>query len=172
MEKMIKINNSYIVYIIFLVICFIASSCGSVLVTSISPNKTWQIKTTIYSSGIPDTYFIVELKNLITGEKKSIFQSPDESRDLTMRVIWAKDSTKFLIVGKGLYFIGKHAEYKNFQLFEDKKLRLKTGEGLYLLYDLKSNKVFCNCSDEKSAGSFDFDDLSKDEFQEKLLSDE
>ena len=65
------------------------------------------------------------------GNKTRIFQSPDEGLPGTERIIWRRDHSQFVIVGR------------NF--FVDERPRIPM-DVLYLLYDIPTGKVWCNAA--------------------------
>lgn len=90
------------------------------------------------------------------GERKQIFRSGDEDFPDIERFIWSKDSTKLLLV---------RSSRQNFN-------PIKSGGGLYFLYDLNSSKAYCNWRCGRGFELFTFDDLRNIEFTEPILNAE
>lgn len=65
------------------------------------------------------------------GASKVVFESPDEGRPIgTERIVWSKDSSKFLLLGR--HFV------------VHKGCTLSSGEIVYFMMDLPSGKTWCN----------------------------
>jgi hypothetical protein len=78
-----------------------------------------------------DRNFVIRLESLVDGKKATIFHSPDEGHTVgTERLLWSKDGTKLLLVGR--------------HFFVKEDLFLDNGDQLYFLYDLPSGKAWCN----------------------------
>jgi hypothetical protein len=112
----------------------------------------------IFSGGLGngDRHFQVRVSSLTTNSPhaETIFTSPDEGAD-TERLLWSDDSHYLLVVGKD---VGVGAESVS-----------KTGERIYLLYDLRTREVRCNSPQLNSPmKSFDFGDLASINFGEKF----
>ncbi len=67
------------------------------------------------------------------GDRNEIFESPDEGFPDGERIVWSNDSTRFL-------FLGKQFSVEVSAVIE------RSGERLYLLYDIPSKSLWCNAS--------------------------
>jgi hypothetical protein len=78
-----------------------------------------------------DRNFAVRLESLVGGSSRTIFRSPDEGKPPgTERLIWSKDGTKLLLVGR--------------HFFVKEDLFLDNGDQLYFLYDVPSGNFLVN----------------------------
>ena len=80
-----------------------------------------------------DRKFRLHLQFFVHSDMKSIFLSPDEGGGGppgTERLIWSKDGTKLLLVGR--------------HFFVKDDLFLDNGDQLYFLYDLPTDRGWCN----------------------------
>ena len=83
--------------------------------------------------GLPPSIrnFSIRLEDLARDEEVTIFRSPDEGGPPgTERLIWSKDGTKLLLVGR--------------HFFVKEDLFLDNGDQLYFLHDLPTGKSWCN----------------------------
>ncbi len=119
-------------------------------VARLSPNEAWIAELgepQIWFN--PDRYVTIRLKRLYDenhrplsehrpgGNWKFLYQSMDEGRpEGTERLIWSKDGTKLLVVGR--------------HFFVKKDLFLDNGDQLYFLHDVPSGKGWSNA--DKSEG--------------------
>lgn len=103
-----------------------------VTVNRLSPDETKRARLVEVSpSWYIDRNFRIVLDDLIADQSSSIFRSPDESRKIgTERLIWSKDGTKLLLVGR--------------HFFVKDEVFLDNGDLLYFLYDLPSGQSWCN----------------------------
>jgi hypothetical protein len=97
--------------------------------------------------GFIDRNFSLVIENLRTGQTKEVFRSPDEGLPGSERVVWAEDSTRFLLLGTNFYTLS-HA-------------RLPSGEQLYLVYDVGSGSLRCNASQQDKYESFTTNDITE-----------
>jgi hypothetical protein len=101
-------------------------------VTRLSPDETIRARVveTSPSWGL-DRNFQLRLDRLTDGGSTTIFRSPDEGRPYgTERLIWSKDGTKLLLVGR--------------HFFVKDDLFLDNGDQLYFLYDVPTQRGWCN----------------------------
>jgi hypothetical protein len=108
----------------------------SVTTSRLSPDETTRASMVESNpSWTLDRNFAVRLEDLARGGEVTIFQSPDEGKPPgTERLIWSKDGTKLLLVGR--------------HFFVKEDLFLDNGDQLYFLYDLPSGKAWCNSAEE------------------------
>ena len=101
-------------------------------VTRLSPDETIRARLVETSpSWHLDRNFRVQLDFLIEGTSTVILGSPDEGRPVgTERLIWSKDGTKLLLVGR--------------HFFVKDDLFLDNGDQLYFLYDVPTGRGWCN----------------------------
>ena len=78
--------------------------------------------------------FSIRLEDLARDKVATIFRSPDEGGPPgTERLIWSKDGTKLLLVGR--------------HFFVKEDLFLDNGDQLYFLHDLPTGKSWCNSAE-------------------------
>jgi hypothetical protein len=98
--------------------------------TRLSPDETLRASLTERAFGI-DRNFQIRLENCVTDETTTIFRSPDEGRPYgSERLIWSKDGTKLLLVGR--------------HFFVKEDLFLDNGDQLYFLYDVPTGRSWYN----------------------------
>lgn len=100
--------------------------------TRLSPDETIRARLveTSPSWGL-DRNFQVRLEYLAEGKQAAIYRSPDEGRpEGTERLIWSKDGTMLLVVGR--------------HFFVKDDLFLDNGDQLYFLHHLPSGKSWSN----------------------------
>jgi hypothetical protein len=99
--------------------------------TRLSPDETRRAILVEREHQFVDRNFQIRLESLADGGTTILFRSPDEGGPYgTERLIWSKDGTKLLLVGR------------HFFVRED--LFLDNGDQLYFLYDLPSGKAWSN----------------------------
>lgn len=97
----------------------------------------------------------VRLEDLVAGGEVTIFRSPDEGKPPgTERLIWSKDGTKLLLVGR--------------HFFVKENLFLDNGDQLYFLHDLPSGKSWCN-SDHSDLPPLKAEKVKGIEFTEPIV---
>jgi hypothetical protein len=105
-------------------------------VTRLSPDETIRARfvETSPNWGL-DRNFEVRLDLMSEGRTTTIFRAPDQAQRPygTERLIWSKDGTKILLVGRHFY------------VKED--LLLDNGDQLYFLYDLPTKRGWCNADE-------------------------
>lgn len=111
--------------------------------TLISESLTKAYRVSIVEApGLIDRNFEV-LMERNDGFKTSIFRSPDEGAPGTERIIWRRDHSQFVLVGR--------------KFLVDNGPRIPM-EVLYLMYDIPTGKVWCNAS-QKDAPRFTMENL-------------
>lgn len=93
-----------------------------------------------------DRNFDVWVEQIGGGFRTNIFQSPDEGIPGTERIIWSRDHTEFVLVGK------------EFNVENASRIGL---ERPYLWYSFKTQKLYCNASQAEHP-RFSEDDLKWD----------
>ena len=88
-----------------------------------------------------DRNFQVRLRSLPSQFALSVLLSPDEGVPGTERIVWSKDSTRFVLLGRN-FSVEPHARTGG------------TNEVLYLLYDVGSGSAWCNAA-QKGLPNFD-----------------
>jgi hypothetical protein len=101
-----------------------------------------------------DRNFDLAIKRSWIGMRSIVFTSPDERILGTERFIWSKDSKHVILVGK--------------KFFGMPMLQLRTGETVYLLYDVDDGKIACNSSQAIEYPRITMDELETIEFEEPL----
>jgi hypothetical protein len=97
--------------------------------TRLSPDET--LRASLSEPPGLDRNFMVRIENLVTGASRTIFRSPDEGGPSgTERLIWSKDGTKLLLVGR--------------HFFVKDDLFLDNGDQLYFLYDVPTGRGWWN----------------------------
>ncbi len=103
-----------------------------VSLTSSSPDGAFRVELVEYT-GRFDRNFYLRLQRVADRATTNIFDSPDEGRPVgTERIIWSRDSSRFLLLGK--------------HFFVEAMAQLTNGEALYLLYDVRSGLLRCNAT--------------------------
>ncbi len=75
--------------------------------------------------------FHIQIEDLVSGKTTTIFRSPDEGGPYgSERLIWSKDGTKLLLVGR--------------HFFVKEDLFLDNGDQLYFLYEVATGRFWCN----------------------------
>jgi hypothetical protein len=121
-------------------------SCGkSEIVTASAPSPDGKSKVLLIEKDDfrIDRNFDVFLEDCSTATPKRtlLFSSPDEGKPVgTERFVWSKDSQFILLVGR--------------QFGTKGDVKLKSGESLYLLYDVKNAILRCNASQQDKYGAF------------------
>ena len=101
---------------------------------SVSPNDS--VRVLLVERSFIDRNFELRVQKRETAWK-TIFKSPDEGKPAgSERIVWSSDSSQFVLIGR--HFISK--EFSN-------NFKLQNGEILYLLYDLKENRLYCHWFD-------------------------
>jgi hypothetical protein len=101
----------------------------------LSPDETFRASLTERSG--PARNFHLRIENLVNGESITAFRSPDEGGPPgSERLIWARDGTKLLLVGR--------------HFFVRDDLFLDNGDQLYFLYDLPTGRGWCNSANPGS----------------------
>jgi hypothetical protein len=106
--------------------------CGSVTTSRLSPDETTRASLVESTpSWTLDRNVSVRLEELARGGSVTIFRSPDEGKPPgTERLIWSRDGTKLLLVGR--------------HFFVKEDLFLDNGDQLYFLHDRTSGKAWSN----------------------------
>lgn len=117
-----------------------------VTVTSLSPDertRAWVVELPRFI----DRNFDVRVEDLATGKLHTVFTSPDEGRPVgSERIVWAADSSQFLLLGRHFYVLPKG--------------RSTNGESLYLLYDLRTDELWSNAAQQTKYPAFRKEDLA------------
>jgi len=124
-----------------------------VTMVSNSPDRRRRLEM-VEITGRFDRNFFLRLSNLDSGAATNIFYSPDEGRSDGERIIWSRDGSRVLLVGR--YFgVGTNA-------------LLPDGQILYLVYDLKSGELKCNSSQQDKYRGFTTEDLKGIDWVENI----
>lgn len=123
------------------------------LIDSLSPNKEWHVIVTEPTVRSDRNLMVFVERNDKSLPIQKIWTSPDERQELKVRLVWAKDSKRILLLGTGGYWAWKEIE-------------LKSGEGLYLIYDLTENQLLSNRASKSS--KFTFKEVAKYEWMESV----
>ena len=115
-------------------------------ILSLSPDKSLRVQLVPRPQFI-DINFRIRVQRIdqfLVTSSEVIFDSPDEG-GLQGRFIWAKDGSRFVLVGSKFYV--------------NEKAILPNGEKLYLMYDVQSGQVWCNAAWQKKFPPFSPADL-------------
>jgi hypothetical protein len=116
----------------FLVLWAGCSGAPNTDASLISESSTGAYRVTLLElNGGMDRNFEVWLERKADGFRTNIFRSPDEGRPGTERIIWSRDHSQFVLVGR------------HFVVEDRPRIPIET---LYLLYDIPSGKLWCNAS--------------------------
>lgn len=112
--------------------------------SALSPHGEYGISL-IERPSLLDRNFTVELANITTGERRVIFESPDEGRPIgTERFVWSADGSRFLLLGRH-FFVTDGI--------------LGNGEQAYLMVDVPTGRVWCNASQQHDYPNFGLREL-------------
>ncbi|NEO82758.1 MAG: hypothetical protein F6J87_00630 [Spirulina sp. SIO3F2] len=99
----------------------------------------------------------IELRLQKKGENTiSIFIAETKDPPGAERVIWSKDSSKFILLGRNFYGIESYPE----------QFRSQNGELLYVLYNLNANQKYCHQPDIPDNNCLPLPSSILDEFRE------
>ena len=122
-----------------------------VTLKSLSPDDSLLVTIVELLPGWIDRNFEVRLASQHGESTTRIYRSPDEGTPVgSERVIWSKDGAKFLLVGRHV-LVQEHAVLPN-------------GEMLYLRYDVESDNIWCNATQQRRYPTFALEDLEKIEW--------
>lgn len=111
---------------------FIVASREEVTTSMPSPDG-WMRAILVDRPNLPsiDRNFRVRIER-VDGVAETVFTSPDEAPSGigSERFLWSKDGTRLLLIGK--------------RFWVRDGVKLRSGEVLYFLYDLRSEKAWCN----------------------------
>ena len=103
------------------------------IINRISPDDNSRIKLIEKLPIDEDRHFYLELKR-IHSKPKIIYRSRNEDYPGgSERIIWSSDSSRFILVGRH-FDIWAHG----------KKVSIPTGEFIYLMYEIESDRLLCN----------------------------
>ncbi len=125
---------------------------------SLSPNDGFRaiLRERGPSFGI-DRNFVIQLENVLDGEVRTIFKSPDEGRPIgSERFAWSTDSKRVLLVGRHFYTV-------------DDDITLKDGSRPYFLYDLETRDAWCNADQVKDLPRITSEKLIDAGFKSELV---
>jgi hypothetical protein len=118
----------------------------TVTLLSLSPDDRWRVH--LIERGQPiniDRNFLLRLEQLSDGSIVELFRSPDEGRPIgSERILWSRDSKQFVLVGRHFYV--------------HEGAQLPTGEALYLMYDIPSERLACNAEQQSTHTGFSLSD--------------
>lgn len=123
--------------------------------TRLSPDET--LRASLVEPGWRglDRNFQLRLEDRARGTTTTIFRSPDEGDPSgTERLIWSKDGTKLLLVGR--------------HFFVQDDLFLDNGDQAYLLYDLREKRAWLNAHELPDAPRLTAGMLDRVEFTEPV----
>lgn len=125
----------------------------SVSLSSTSPNRRARAEI-VEITGRLDRNFFLRLTDVQSGVATNVFYSPDEGRPSTERIIWSRDSSRLLLLGR--------------EFLVEEQGRLPAGEQLYLLYDITSGELKCNASQQDQYGRFSRVDLVRIDWTDQI----
>jgi len=147
-----KILISALILVIGIAIGVIGSNySGRATLVSLSPNgliRVWMVE----KPNFIDRNFTLQVENLREHQFLTIFHSPDEGKPIgSERFIWAADSSRFLLIGR--------------HFFVNKAAALPGDEYLYLMYEVRSARLWCNSVQQSMYPSFSREDVLTSEWQ-------
>lgn len=117
-----------------------------VTLTSLSPDDLLRVRLVEVPAGMIDRNFELRIENLADRTAKTVFRSPDEGLpEGSERILWASDGSRFVLVGR--------------HFFTDGAPRLATGETLYLMYEVRSGRLWCNSKQPSRFPHFSLRDM-------------
>jgi hypothetical protein len=154
MNGLIKVSVGSI--LVFLLINIIR---GEILGRKISPDKEIEVIVKTAYIPLPPRHFQIKIgKPSWFGKYKTIYVSPDADDQKKERVIWSKDSSKFLIVSRNA--VSDIPYGANL---------ITTGENIDFFYDLSSGRILADCYEPPTKVEFfTFDAISNIEFEEPI----
>ena len=126
-------------------IATLRAKCERVTVVSLSPDDKLRIHL-VELNNWGDRDFVLRLERIADESFETIFKSPDEGFPIgSERIVWSPDSQKFVLLGRHFY-VREGTPSTN-------------GELLYLLYDRKTCKMWCNASQQAAYPHFEARDV-------------
>ena len=123
---------------------------------SMSPDGLTQVEI-VEITGRFDRNFYVRLTDVQRGIATNIFYSPDEGSPSTERIVWSRDSSRLLLLGREFFVKGQG--------------RMQDGQQLYLLYDHKSGELKCNATQQDRYRGFNRADLVAIDWNDQIEQD-
>ncbi|HNH82830.1 MAG TPA: hypothetical protein PL157_10700 [Acidobacteriota bacterium] len=121
----------------------------------LSPAGHWRAKLVDYKQA--DHKIEIKLEDTTHHQPAKMIYAVDELPSFANeRILWSKDETKLLVVGRGCSVPNDCS-------------KLATGEGLYLLYDIPTGTTRCNI--RHSTTAFNYADVAQYEFVPPLPKD-
>jgi hypothetical protein len=118
--------------------------------TSDSPDGTARVELVDRAGPLAiDRNFLLYAQSPIGSTETVLFLSPDEGPPGTERIVWSRDSRRFVVLGKKFFAYGEP---------------LVGGEQLYLLYDRETGEMWCNAKQRSDLPSFYLDELTDREW--------
>jgi len=135
--------------------CYALFSAERTTLSRLSPDETIRASLVERERQFIDRNFQVQLESLADRTTTTIFRSPDEGSPYgSERLIWSKDGTLLLLVGR--------------HFFVKDDLFLDNGDQLYLLHHLPSGKTWCN-ADQSSLPTLKAEQVRGVEFTEPVV---
>jgi hypothetical protein len=118
-----------------------------ITLSSISPNGAWRVDIVEPEPEWfdVDRNFVLRVIELRSHTTNHVFTSPDEGRPGTERISWSADSSRFIVLGRN-FLVDETAQCPN-------------GESLYLLYDVQTEELRCNATQQNKYRNFSLTDL-------------
>ena len=131
-------------------------SLSTVTTAATSPDGTLRAEIVDRRVNFLDRNFRLRIVDA-AGKATVVFTSPDENpRGVGHdRLLWSRDSRRLLLVGRNLWVRDE--------------AKLKSGESLYLLYDVPSGRVWC--TSDQSGPPFGEEELAGYDFGEAMVMD-
>ena len=119
-------------------------SVRPITLASQSPDYKWRVYL-VERPRMIDRNFEIEMEDIKSKNKRTVFRSPDEGAPGSERMIWSLDASRVLLLG-GKFFVTEGAT-------------ISTGEQLYLMMDIATGKIWCNASQQNRHPSFGLEDV-------------
>jgi len=124
-----------------------------VFLSSTSPDGKAQLDIVEITGRLRGRFFF-RLREPQAGTAYNFFYAGDEGRPGPARIIWARDNSRVLVVGRR-FLVPREAELPN-------------GERLYVLYDFRTRKLRCNGTKQSGYETFRSADLEGVEWTESI----
>ncbi len=122
--------------------------------TSVSPDGKYSISI-VELDVFLDRNFEIRITDIALGTTRTVFRSPDEGLPVgTERIVWSLDGERFLLVGRKFYVKEGTADIN--------------GEDLYLMFDINTNRLWCNARQQNKYPAFAISDVLKKKWPEEI----
>ena len=116
-----------------------------ITLVSLSPDEKRRVHLVELNAWI-DRNFVIRVERCTDRSFETIFRSPDEGMPIgSERIVWSPDSRQFVLLGRHFYVRDGTPSVG--------------GEMLYLLYDVKACRLWCNAEQQRAYPHFEIGDV-------------